>query len=158
MLEKILLVDDEPAILQGYQRILHREFQIDTAASGAEALNKLETETYAVVVSDMRMPGTPHALVSMNSIGEPADPSHTACGRVFDHARRVRLTGCRTDCLRDDAFDDPLEIVEFGARMATIFRDTVEQTREDELHQSTDRGAREFCPNPRAEHRCRIAA
>ena len=56
MLEKILLVDDEPAILQGYQRVLHREFQLETAVGSAEALTKIAAHGYAVVVSDMRMP------------------------------------------------------------------------------------------------------
>jgi YesN/AraC family two-component response regulator len=57
MLEKILLADDEPAILQGYHRVLHREFQIDTAVGAAEALPKVQAQPYAVVVSDMNMPG-----------------------------------------------------------------------------------------------------
>jgi response regulator RpfG family c-di-GMP phosphodiesterase len=56
MHEKILLVDDEPAILQGYQRVLHREFQIDIALGSAQALSKIAADSYAVVVSDMRMP------------------------------------------------------------------------------------------------------
>jgi response regulator RpfG family c-di-GMP phosphodiesterase len=56
MLEALLLVDDELAILQGYQRVLHREFQIDTALGSAEALKKIRAKPYAVVVSDMRMP------------------------------------------------------------------------------------------------------
>jgi CheY-like chemotaxis protein len=57
MLEKILMVDDESKVLAGYELLLHKEFQIDTAASGAAALSSLETTgPYAVVVSDMRMP------------------------------------------------------------------------------------------------------
>ena len=58
MVETILLIDDEPAILQGYQRLLRREFQVETAVGGAEALAKLRQQCFAVVVSDMRMPGT----------------------------------------------------------------------------------------------------
>lgn len=57
MNEKILLVDDEPAVLQGYRRILHNQFELDTAVGGAGALITLaENGPYAVVVSDMRMP------------------------------------------------------------------------------------------------------
>src|ERR1700722_4093880 len=57
MLEKILMVDDESKVLAGYQLLLHKEFQIETAASGAAALSALEaTGPYAVVVSDMHMP------------------------------------------------------------------------------------------------------
>jgi len=57
MLEKILFVDDEPQVLEGFRRLLQPEFQIETATSGAEALAKLEDYgPYAVVVCDMRMP------------------------------------------------------------------------------------------------------
>jgi CheY-like chemotaxis protein len=57
MHEKILLVDDDPAILQGYQRLLRLDFQTDTALGGASALRAFEKDgPYAVVVSDMRMP------------------------------------------------------------------------------------------------------
>ena len=57
MNEKILFVDDEPAVLQGYQRVLGKEFPSDTAASGEEALTFIANNgPYAVVVSDMRMP------------------------------------------------------------------------------------------------------
>jgi CheY-like chemotaxis protein len=57
MNEKILFVDDEVPILEGYQRLLHREFQIDVAVGGRAALTMIETNgPFAVVVSDMRMP------------------------------------------------------------------------------------------------------
>lgn len=57
MTEKVLFVDDEPAALDGYRRLLHRTFQVETAVGAAEGLAKLaETGPYAVVVSDMRMP------------------------------------------------------------------------------------------------------
>jgi len=57
MHEKILLVDDEPTVLEGYQRLLHRDFQVETAVGGPEALSRFESQgPYAVVVSDMRMP------------------------------------------------------------------------------------------------------
>jgi len=58
MSETILFVDDEPAVLEGYQRLLRQEFEIETAASGEQALEKLTNKgPFAVVVSDMRMPG-----------------------------------------------------------------------------------------------------
>ena len=55
---KILLVDDDPNILTAYVRVLHAQFQLTTAIGGAEGLKKLEDQgPYAVVVSDLRMPG-----------------------------------------------------------------------------------------------------
>ena len=58
MADKILFVDDEPAVLDGYQRMLHREFEVDTAEGGEQGLAAIhERGPYSVVVSDMRMPG-----------------------------------------------------------------------------------------------------
>jgi len=56
--EKILLVDDDKGILDGYRRSLSREFPMETALGGQQALQMVaESGPYAVVVSDMRMPG-----------------------------------------------------------------------------------------------------
>ena len=58
MAEKILLVDDERNILDAYRRSLSKEFLIETAEGGKEALAlAAENGPYAVVISDMRMPG-----------------------------------------------------------------------------------------------------
>lgn len=57
-MEKILLVDDEPNILDGYKRSLRKYFEVDTAQSGQQALLAIQSNvSYAVIVSDMRMPG-----------------------------------------------------------------------------------------------------
>ena len=56
MSERILFVDDESAILDGYKRLLRGEFEIDTANGGALALEMLAKQTYAIVIADMRMP------------------------------------------------------------------------------------------------------
>ena len=54
---RILFVDDDPNILAGYQRSLRKYFDIDTANGGATGLLKIEEEaTYAVIVSDFKMP------------------------------------------------------------------------------------------------------
>jgi response regulator RpfG family c-di-GMP phosphodiesterase len=56
-MRKILFVDDDPNILDGFKRQLFRHFDVETAPGGAEALVLLEhPEEYAVVVADMRMP------------------------------------------------------------------------------------------------------
>jgi response regulator RpfG family c-di-GMP phosphodiesterase len=58
MTEKILLVDDEINVLQSMQRQLRKRFKIVVAESGDEALKVLKSKgPFAVIVSDMRMPG-----------------------------------------------------------------------------------------------------
>lgn len=57
MTEKILCVDDEPNVLQAHQRALRKDFHVETALSGEQALKMIaESGPYAVIVSDMRMP------------------------------------------------------------------------------------------------------
>lgn len=54
----ILFVDDDPNILSAYTRTLRRRFRMTTASGGEEALQIVQTQgPFAVVVSDMRMPG-----------------------------------------------------------------------------------------------------
>ncbi len=55
---RILCVDDEPSVLQGFGLTLRRHFRLTIAMSGNEALSKLsQEEPFAVIMSDMRMPG-----------------------------------------------------------------------------------------------------
>ena len=57
-MNKILFVDDEPQILKGFQRQLSDVFDVDIAVGGMEGIAKIENHgPYAVVVSDMHMPG-----------------------------------------------------------------------------------------------------
>jgi two-component system NtrC family response regulator len=55
--ERILLVDDEPQILTLFSRVLTKKgFSVSTASNGLEALEKLEGDQYAVVITDLKMP------------------------------------------------------------------------------------------------------
>ncbi len=54
---RVLVVDDEPAIRALVAKILERAgYPVDTARDGAEAIEKLNEETYAVLVLDLMMP------------------------------------------------------------------------------------------------------
>jgi response regulator RpfG family c-di-GMP phosphodiesterase len=58
MNEKILCVDDEANILESYQRTLRKQYHIDTALGAEKGLAAIASRgPYAVIVSDMRMPG-----------------------------------------------------------------------------------------------------
>ncbi|HVO64270.1 MAG TPA: HD domain-containing phosphohydrolase [Terriglobales bacterium] len=58
MRERILLVDDDSNVLDGYRRSLSREFLLETAIGSEQALALIQKNgPYAVIVSDMRMPG-----------------------------------------------------------------------------------------------------
>lgn len=58
--KKVLFVDDDANILRGLQRMLRslrKEFNVQFAESGKEALEIMKEDEFDVVVSDMRMPG-----------------------------------------------------------------------------------------------------
>lgn len=54
---RILVVDDEPDLVDLLREILERAgYQVDTAANGQIALDKVDAATYDVIVCDLRMP------------------------------------------------------------------------------------------------------
>jgi HD-like signal output (HDOD) protein/CheY-like chemotaxis protein len=59
-MRRVLFVDDERKVLDGLRRMLYglrREWQMDFADGGPQALERLAAAPYDVVVTDMRMPG-----------------------------------------------------------------------------------------------------
>lgn len=57
---RVLFVDDEPNILSGIRRMMHRkrnEWDMDFVSSGPEAIAKIDEAPCDVIVSDMYMPG-----------------------------------------------------------------------------------------------------
>jgi CheY-like chemotaxis protein len=54
---RILVVDDEPDVAELLVDLLSSEgFQVDVAVSGRDALARLETARYDLIISDARMP------------------------------------------------------------------------------------------------------
>ena len=59
-MKKVLFVDDDPNVLQGLRRMLRefrREWDMDFAESGSQALELLSVAPYDVMATDVRMPG-----------------------------------------------------------------------------------------------------
>ena len=82
MIPKVLLVDDDPNILSGYTRTLRRRFEFATAGGGAEGLACLRASgPFAVILSDMRMPGMDGIEFLMQA------------GALFPDTVRIMLTG-----------------------------------------------------------------
>lgn len=55
---RLMLVDDEERFLQTTQKVLQRKgYEVLTATSGQEAMEKLKKQTIPVVILDVKMPG-----------------------------------------------------------------------------------------------------
>jgi DNA-binding response OmpR family regulator len=55
-MRRVLLVDDDKPVLLTLKAVLElNRFEVDTAASGAEARQKLQAGEYDVVITDVRM-------------------------------------------------------------------------------------------------------
>src|SRR5438874_8541987 len=68
---RVLVVDDEKAMVLALKGLLGKEgYHVETAGSGEEALRRIETGSFHVVITDL----------SMNGVGGM---------QVLEHARRV---------------------------------------------------------------------
>lgn len=58
MTGRILIVDDEPVVIKSCERILTPEgFTVDTATNGKDAMSRLSSNNYDLVITDLKMPG-----------------------------------------------------------------------------------------------------
>ncbi|MBI5324321.1 MAG: response regulator [Ignavibacteriae bacterium] len=82
MNNKILMIDDEPDVLDAYKRNLKDYFEVYTAASGTEAMTVLKSSgEFAIIISDYKMPG-------MNGIA-----LLTVLKKICPDSIRVLITG-----------------------------------------------------------------
>lgn len=55
--ERVLVVDDDPAIRNLVATVLRREqFQIETATDGEDALEKISAQSFRLIILDLMMP------------------------------------------------------------------------------------------------------
>lgn len=93
----VLLVDDNEATCTLITAILGREFAVEVASDGNEALDKLRTAHYAAILLDLRMPQPdgfailqflqdhdPRRLRSVLVVTASLTPSEVARARAFD--------------------------------------------------------------------------
>jgi two-component system, NtrC family, sensor kinase len=54
---RLLIVDDEPGIIEVLQEVLsNKGYRIETASNGAQALNRIASQEYDLIISDLCMP------------------------------------------------------------------------------------------------------
>lgn len=120
--DKVLLVDDEPAVLEALRRLLSSVVTVECARNGAEGLSLIESSgPFAVVISDMGMPG-------MNGAEFLARVQ-----RLSPDSARIILTG-------QAELESAIAAVNFGR----IFRFLTKPCRKDELLAALESGLEQY--------------
>jgi DNA-binding NtrC family response regulator len=66
---RLLLVDDDDSVLSGLKVILEaNEFEVTTASNVIEALTRITSESFDVVLTDLHMPGAGDGLIVVNAM------------------------------------------------------------------------------------------
>ena len=66
---RLLLVDDDELVLFGLKGILEaHEFEVTTASNVIEALKRITSESFDVVLTDLHMPGAGDGLIVVNAM------------------------------------------------------------------------------------------
>ena len=66
---RLLLVDDDESILSGLSVLLEaHEFEVTTAANVTEALQRITSESFDVLISDLHMPGPGDGLIVVGAM------------------------------------------------------------------------------------------
>ncbi len=94
----ILLVDDDPAVLDSFKAILQKEpdFVIDTIATSTEALELLDTRYFDVIISDYSMP-------DLDGISLLREARARGCRSLFVIVTGKRLAHIAMDALNSGA-------------------------------------------------------
>jgi response regulator RpfG family c-di-GMP phosphodiesterase len=135
MNEKILLVDDEVNLLAGLQRVLRQEFTVEVAAGGMAALEMIESHgPYAVVVSDMRMPGI-DGVHLLRAVRERSPDSvrlmltgNTDLKTAIDAVNEGAIFRFLTKPCPEDVFRNAMRAALQQARLINAERDLLEKT------------------------------
>jgi signal transduction histidine kinase len=95
---RILIVDDELPVRNMFSEFLNENYECSTAASADEALVQLAVESYALVISDVMMPGR-NGIELLREINARYPETAVIMISGVDRPQRVR------DALRVGAFD-----------------------------------------------------
>ncbi len=142
---RILLVDDEPHVLDGLRRILRSQFSVETAASPALALERIrDAGPYSVVLSDFQMPQMNGASFLAAARAATPDTSRillTGQADLASAAAVVNEGGIIRLLLKPCGRDELIDALQAGVeqyRLITAERDLLENTLRGSVRALTD--------------------
>jgi two-component system, NtrC family, sensor kinase len=95
---RLLIVDDEEAVRKLFVRSLNERYSCETAGNAQEALDWLQREPFALVISDIQMPGM-GGIELLRKINELYRDTAVIIASVVDRTQRV------IDAIRMGAYD-----------------------------------------------------
>src|SRR5512144_511735 len=132
MMNKILIVDDEPDIVELVTYNLKKDgFRVTTASGGEEALDKIRKGAFDLVVLDLMLPGIQGVEICRIIRNDPKTVATpiimlTAKGEEVD-----RIIGLESGA--DDYMTKPFSARELIARIKAVLRRTGEKASTDKI-------------------------
>ena len=126
---KLLVVDDEESIRNALMRYLSaRGYSVGEAANGEEALQSLATDSYAIMLLDVHMPGMSGIDLVPEALDQEPDLAILMLSAVTDASTAAA-------CMQRGAFDyltKPIELTDLSNSIERALkrRDTMMQNRE----------------------------
>jgi len=115
---RVLVVDDEPAIVDGVGYALRNEgFDVDTAANGEEALAAARSDGYDLVILDLMLPRLSGLEVARTIRGESAVPIIMLTAKDAEVDRVLGL-----ELAADDYVTKPFSMAELLSRVRALLR------------------------------------
>jgi two-component system, NtrC family, sensor kinase len=112
---RILIVDDEDSVRNMFAACLNGKYECTTASSSEEALTHLKTDVYALVISDVTMPGRNGVELLREVITRYPDTAVIMVSGI-DRPQRIR------DALRVGAFDYLIKPCDLDVLEASVER------------------------------------
>jgi len=138
---RILVADDDQSIRQLLGTIIQREgFHVDTVADGTEAIEKLKTHQYAVILLDLMMPRLDgfEVIEYLKHHHGPVKPVVLVISAYADQRFKQVDPDIVAGVIRK-----PFEIAELGSMIRLCVKGLDEELSQ-KLSFSTDRSIREF--------------
>jgi DNA-binding response OmpR family regulator len=131
---RVLVVDDDPSVRVGLERLLSQEgLQVALASTGTEALEAIEREQPDVIVLDLKMPD-----MSGNEVCQRVRKDPNASGIPILILTGEKSKGLPAECLNggaDDYLAKPVDLKELLARVRALLRRPHLYTTEDAVIQ-----------------------
>jgi two-component system alkaline phosphatase synthesis response regulator PhoP len=120
---KVLVIDDEPDLVEMIRMALERQFEVTTAFNGKEGLVKARADKPDAIVLDIMMPEKDGFTTCKELKGDPHTASIpililTGVGEHFGRTRYSRMSGMEIEA--DDFIPKPVDPNELLRRVAAL--------------------------------------